>query len=123
MKFYVAGKFGERGAIRELMNKLEANGHTITKDWTVDEEDVAGFPIINVVEDIYGIRIADAYIGVFLNEHNYKGALVEMGVSLGLRKPTYIIGHATDACVFNSHPLVKQFDTIGDFLIWAGAVI
>jgi len=116
MKFYVAGKWEEREAIRRLQNELRNLGHEITKDWTVDEEDAPGYPVINVVEDVRGAKVADAYVGLFVNSHNYRGALVEMGVALGNRKRVYIIGHGIDGCIFAGHPLVTVFDNVNDFL-------
>ncbi len=116
MKFYVAGKFGERLEVRDFCSKLVSKGHEITKDWTSDEESDNGFPVINVVEDTRGVAMADAYIGRFLNPHIYKGALVEMGMAIGLRRNVYIIGHAMDECIFIHHPLVHRFDSEDEFI-------
>ena len=122
MKFYVAGKWEERRLVKFLQAALIELGHEITKDWTVDEEFEPGYPIINVVEDVRGAKTADAYVGIFKNTHNYKGALIEMGVSLGSRIPIYIIGHAIDSCIFTSHPLVRQFDNEEQFIAYIDGV-
>jgi len=114
MKFYIAGKWEERDNIRFIQKQLIRLGHEITKDWTIDEEGEAGFPVINVVEDISGVKTADVFVGLFINNLDYKGALVELGAALAGRKPCYIIGHAMDACIFLQHPLVTQVDTVGE---------
>jgi len=108
MKFYVAGKFEVWERVRGIQNYLISQGYEITKDWTSDKESDNGFPIINVVEDIRGIAMADAYVGVFEEGYIYKGALVELGAAIALRKKVYIIGHAQDSCIFINHPLVTK---------------
>jgi len=118
VKFYIAGKFEERPSVKALQNELIKLGHEITKDWTLDEEDEPGYPVINAVEDVRGVKMAGAYVGLYINSHDYKGALVEMGVALGARIPLYIIGHAVDSCIFINHPLVETFETVGEFLEW-----
>lgn len=116
MKFYVAGKWEEREEIRKLQAELRRLGHLITIDWTWHEVDDPGFPSQYAVEDIIGATSADAYIGVFVNSHSYKGALVEMGAALACGKSVYIIGRAIDSCLFAGHPLVQRFDTELEFL-------
>jgi len=117
MKFYVAGKWEDRFRCKELMIRLRKLGHEITKDWTVDEENAPGYPVINVVEDIRGVTQADFYVGIFIEHYSYKGALIEMGAALALRKPVFIVGAALDSCIFIAHPLVKKFSSIRNLLI------
>lgn len=116
MKIYVAGKWEDREAVRELQKALIDMGHEITVDWTYHEKDDVGYPQTYAQDDVRGVQEAEAYIGLFLRENNYKGALVELGVALGLNKKTYIIGHAIDSCLFVSHKLVTQFNTVEEFL-------
>ena len=116
MDFYVAGKYEEREEIRVLQNTLRELGHEITVDWTWHEVDDPGFPRQYAMEDINGVICGDAYVGRFINEHTYKGALVEMGAALAMGKWVIIIGHAIDTCLFVGHPLVQQFETESEFL-------
>ena len=116
MNFYVAGKFEEKEYIRLLQDELRELGHTITIDWTWHKEEDSGFRSQYAIEDINGASWADAYVGRFISKHDYKGALVEMGAALAMRKSVYIIGHAVDSCLFMGHPLVKQFDNEDEFL-------
>ncbi len=109
MKIFVSGKFEDRLNIRILQNELRKMGHEIVEDWTYHEYSDKGYPREYAIADIQGSQQADIYIGRFVADYNYKGALVEMGVCLGLQKPCYIIGHAMDSCIFINHPLVKQF--------------
>lgn len=123
MKFYVMGKWEEREEIRKLQAELRRLGHIITIDWTWHNEDDPGFPSQYAVEDIIGACSADACVGRFINKHNYKGALIEMGASLASGKRVYIIGHAIDSCLFVGHPLVQKFDTELEFLSFVRQVL
>jgi len=108
MKFYVAGKWEEREQVRQLQDELRRLGHTITVDWTWHEFEDGGYPVQYAQEDVFGAATCDAYVGRFVNPNSYKGALVEMGVALGLGKKVFVIGHAIDTCIFVSHPLVTR---------------
>ncbi len=112
MKIYVAGKFEDQKRVKNIQEQLISRGHEITKDWTEDKEAENGFPVINVVEDMRGIATADAYVGVFVDKFNYKGALVELGAAIALRKKVYVIGHGADSCIFLSHPLVRRCNSV-----------
>ena len=114
--FYIAGKWQEREEVRKLQNELRRLGHLITIDWTWHEVDDPGYPSQYAVEDIIGATSCDAYVGLFLNDVNYKGALVEMGASLAMGKKVFVIGHAIDSCLFSSHYLVSKFDTVNEFI-------
>jgi len=92
MKFYVAGKWQDRKNIRKLMDKIQNLGHAITYDWTIDEENAAGYPVLNTINDTRGVQICDAYVGRFVEENHYRGALVELGIAMGLSKKIYVIG-------------------------------
>ena len=118
MRVYVAGKWEEREAVKKLQQALIKMGHTITVDWTGHEIDDEGYPLTYAQDDVRGVQEADAYVGRFLKENNYKGALVELGVALGLNKQVYIIGHAIDSCLFVHHFLVRIFDTEPEFLAY-----
>jgi len=116
LKFYVAGKWEDREAVRKIQNNLIAKGHQITVDWTKHEISDEGYPKQYSEDDINGVRDCDIYVGRFVDKLNYKGALVEMGAALAMRKPTFIIGRAIDSCVFKHHYLVKHFEDDNDFL-------
>ena len=116
MKVFVSGKFEDGKNVRKLMDKIENLGHTITYDWTKDEENAEGYPIINTINDTRGVQICDTYVGRFIETNNYKGALVEFGIALGLEKRILIIGHAVDSCIFTNHPGVQKLETELEFL-------
>lgn len=123
MKFYVAGKWEDREAVKKLQEALIELGHTITVDWTWHEKADEGYPIQYSIDDIKGVQLADAYVGLFIEDYRYKGALVEMGAALGLHKRVYLIGHAIDTCLFAKHPLVQQFENEYEFLSFVKQVI
>ncbi len=124
MKLYVAGKFQERAQVRVLMDKLETMGHTITFDWTGEEQLTRpDHPVGNVIDDVGGGKSADALVCRFINPLNYRGSLIELGVALGAGKKVFMIGHAVDSCLFPSHPLVQHFETELEFLSYVRQVL
>ena len=118
IKFYVAGKWEERESVRGIQGALRELGHIITVDWTWHEEEEPGFPSQYAVEDIIGASSCDIYVGLFERNHNYKGALVEMGAALSQGKIVCIIGNAIETCLFCHHPFVKAFKDTDSFLRW-----
>ena len=117
VKFYVAGKFEDRARIKGLMKTITALGHEITTDWTTHEIDSEDKLHEYALEDVSGVRDCDYYVGVFIdNSYRYSGALVELGVALGLDKGIVIIGHAIDSCIFIKLPFVGRFETIDEFV-------
>ncbi len=123
MKFYVAGKWEGRDAVKNLQEDLIELGHTITVDWTWHEKADEGYPIQYSIDDIKGVQLADAYVGFFIEDYLSKGALVEMGAALGLEKKVYLIGHAIDSCLFAKHILVQQFENEYEFLSYVGQAL
>jgi len=123
MKFYVAGKFQDRKNVRKLMDKIQDLGHTITYDWTIDEESDDGYPIVNTLRDTWGVQICDTYVGRFIKKNRYRGALVEFGIALGLGKRICFIGHEADGCIFSNHPNVQRFDNEQEFLGYVEKVL
>ena len=116
MRIYISGKWEERELVKQIYRRLEKAGHTITCDWTNHTEEDDGYPTQYAEDDIEGVRTADLFIGLFLTDHSYKGALVELGVALGRPVPVYIIGHAIDSCLFADALGVTKFETIDDCL-------
>ncbi len=115
---YIAGEYEDRERVKATINLLESLGHEITFDWTPYEDDCLpekGEWLAR--HSIESVKRADAYIGLYLDDYKYRGALVEMGTALGFKKPCYLIGDSwVKDCLFMSHPLVRKFDRIVDFL-------
>ncbi len=117
MKVYVAGKWEDRRRCRDIMDRLEDTGHTITCDWTDHEYEDEQYPIQYCQDDVQGVKDADVFLGVFIdNTVHYRGALVEMGIALGLGLPCYIIGNAQDDCIFINHPQIIKVANLRDML-------
>lgn len=120
MKFYCASKYEDRKETRVLMGELIDRGHKITCDWTVHYpkpvEERKWFYSLYAIEDIKGIRECDALVALFINEHHYRGAWIEIGGALALGKPVYIIGHGGDGCLFLYHPNIHKFENTAEFL-------
>lgn len=124
MRIYVAGKYQEREFVRTIYDKLKLMGHSITVDWTnhdvLPEDDIKELLGKFAEEDIAGVTEADLLIAVLVNQHEYKGLWVEMGVALGLEKPVYILGSEGDSCIFANHPLVRKFNKLNELLVALG---
>ena len=114
MKIYVASKFNERLKVRWLMDKLEDMGHEITFDWTTEHYQHKEETREDAKECMNGVLLSDAYVGMFLEDYHYKGALVELGIALTIDIPVYVIGHAMDSCIFTK--LTHKFETETEFL-------
>lgn len=118
MKIYVAGKFEDRESIRALYVILRQHKHTITLDWTnhdhpesdKEQEEWA-------IADIEGVKQCDILIALFLRDYRYRGALIEVGVALGLGKPVIILGRNENSSTLLHHPLITKLDFITD---WEG---
>jgi len=95
MKIYLAGKWGDRKAIRKIMGELEEKGHEITHYWPT-----YGIPEIRTVQnlsdfanqDIEGVRHADIVVVLMTDPaYAYRGSFTEVGAALGMDKPLFIV--------------------------------
>jgi nucleoside 2-deoxyribosyltransferase len=105
MNLYVAAAWLERAEARKVMGQLIASGHRITYDWTRADQ----FNILQAAKDKQAVLDADAL--VFLAEKEYSstgGALVEMGMAIGLGKPVFIIGPGINKNIFTLLPQVHR---------------
>ena len=116
MKFYVAGKFQDRENVRKLMDKIEAYGHTISTDWTDHINNSGKAKSEYAIYDLNGVKDCEVFVGRFVDDFNYSGARVEFGIALGLGKVICIIGRAIDSCIFMNHPVIRKFESEGQFV-------
>jgi nucleoside 2-deoxyribosyltransferase len=112
MKVYVATKWEEKGRAREVMDQLEAAGHSITYDWTTSEQ----FSSEQARLDLYGVMTADALVFLAEQDLNYRGAYVELGVALATGIPVIVVGRAIDRCLFVTLPTVRRVHSVDDVL-------
>lgn len=105
MRIYVATKFEERERAREVMFALVAAGHSITYDWTTNEE----FSVAQAARDRQGVMDADALVFIAEKDLAYRGAWVEFGIAVARNIPIYILGAFYLQCIFwrlaNVHPV------------------
>ena len=115
MKAYVATKYEFKDRAREVMLELSRAGHTISYDWTVNEQ----ISPVQAMADLRGVYDADFLVVIFEKDAAYKGSFVELGAALALGKPVYALGHAMDlyqreagwgGCLFLAHPNVHRED-------------
>lgn len=119
MKLYLAANFRQRDYARQVMDRLEAAGHTITHDWTgeaappSDPTDLATFRRNVAIADHYGVRNAEAL--VLLDGEGLKGAYVEMGFAIERGIPVLVVGcHYRQ--IFYEMPGVFLLDDIDEAL-------
>jgi hypothetical protein len=102
VKVYVAGSSGERTLVSSFMRRLEAAGHTITKDWTeaVEAKALAGRVdsdlsdeerAMHAQADLDGIDAADV-VWLLAPASGSTGAWVELGYAFGLLTCTVVSG-------------------------------
>ena len=108
LKVYVLGKFEDVGRIRRVQAELIDAGHTISHDWTLNEQGPKSLARKRQesIEDVEGVRASDLLVGVFIEDLPYRGAFGEFGMAIISGKPVIVIGHYADRFVFRYHPLV-----------------
>ena len=109
MKIYVAGKWEDRARVSEIMRILRSIGYEITCDWTDHKYSDDAYPEQYCMDDLQGVKDADLYLGIFIESYDYRGALVEMGIALGVGIPVWLFGDKADSCIFSHHPSVRKF--------------
>jgi len=115
MKFYIATHFHNREGHAQAKQALEALGHELTFDWTVQmgRFDNPSVLISIAVYEIEAVKEAD-YVVVILPGR--LGTHVELGAALALDKPVIlVVGHPENLkdesgfpFPFYSHPLICQ---------------
>lgn len=126
VKVYVAGKWGDRHIIADVICQLEEKGIEITHNWTTsevfdDDKKTEEYAVLYSELDIDGVRRADVMIAIITDpDYAYRGTCTELGAALGLRKPVYVIdpydnsGFASN--IFSKHRLVKKVDHISELI-------
>ncbi len=114
MKLYIAGKWEDRARVSEIMRILRGIGFEITCDWTDYKYSDEAYPQQYCMDDLEGVKKADLYLGIFVADYHYRGALVEMGIALGIGIPVWLFGEKQDDCIFSHHPSVRKFKTWGE---------
>lgn len=108
---YVAGKWEDRKRAKVCMQKAEGCGLKVVLDWTNHEEN--GEEALRKWSqlEVEAIRKCSTAIFLFDWQAHYRGALVELGVALALKKRVVIVGCEADACAFCFHPSVERVTT------------
>src|SRR5688572_24206659 len=121
VKIYVATSFKCQKEFHEFREKLEANGHTISHDWTkedaskVPEDERPAYLDRCARADLKGVYDAD--VVVLLAKPKMAGAFVELGYALGVGKPILVVGakdKGNQDCIFyhlNVPVQLALFDT------------
>lgn len=121
LKLYIAGKWGDRAHIADVMQLFIGNKYQITHDWTaVEEEDKKSVENLQAFaeSDIEGVCSADCLIIIITDKnYEYRGTCTEMGAALALNKKVFVVGSSGSKFatnIFINHVLVKCVDTVND---------
>lgn len=123
MNIYVAGKFEETDAVRNIQATLRQAGHTITHDWTGENpenrtgKELADFLKECARKDLVGVINADVL--VLLNHDRAFGAMTEFGIALANRIPVLILrSEIRDNIFYNLGPdyRVHKFSSLEDLM-------
>ncbi|GAG39012.1 unnamed protein product, partial [marine sediment metagenome] len=107
MKYYVAAHQKDKATARKVQKMLIAGGHEITADWTeLAEEGDNEFLRDVVLECEEGVRGCDYLVLLMWKNFPYRGAWVELGIAIALKKQIFLIGEYGLKCDFAHHPLV-----------------
>lgn len=86
MKIYVAGSFGDRNQILQIMKNIEAKGHIVTHYWPLyevekrEKSDMA-------YHDIKGVEECDLLIAIMDKpDYPYRGSYTEIGAAIAYKK-------------------------------------
>lgn len=116
MNVYIATRFTHKEEFKKLQKLLEANGHAITHDWTVDDltgvpaDEIELYKMRNAGHCIQGVLFADAL--VLIAKPNMAGAFVEMGMAMMRGIPIIVVGadqEGNQPCIFYSLPDCSVF--------------
>ena len=116
MKLYIAGKWEDRSRVSDIIRILRGIGFEITCDWTDHKYSDEAYPQQYCMDDLEGVKNADLYLGIFVADYHYRGALVEMGIALGVGIPVWLFGDKQDDCIFSHHPSVRKFKAWGELV-------
>ena len=115
MKFFVSGKIGVEGNVKEVMKALRNVGHEITFDWTTIDHLSPYDKNVDAsrnaaIKERQGIADADVFI--ILPHERGVGMYVELGIAIGFGIPIRVITNVESRTMFFHHPLVKRVDSL-----------
>ncbi len=121
-RIYVAGKWSEKDAARNVMARVRAAGHSITEDWTQHAEGVktSGQLANDATHDLAGIKASDALLVLLTDaSYPYRGTFWEMGFAIGCEKRVIVVANPDPNAAFRKvaffHlPEVEVFATVDE---------
>ena len=119
MKFFVSGKVGVEGGVREAIKALKDAGHEITFDWTTIDhlrpyDKNAEASREAAIRESRGVEDADMLI--ILPHDRGVGMYVELGIAIGSGIPIRVVTGVESRTMFFHHPLVKKVDSLEEIL-------
>ncbi len=129
MRMYVASRFRNYRAVREAIDVLMANGHSITFDWTRTKEfdkqgDLAIDPEVDLTPhekvtyafaDKRGCEEADAIL--LLWDEDMGGAYIEVGMGIANGAQIYVVG-CERFTIFWALPNVHMFKSMVQLMMY-----
>lgn len=122
MKVYIASAFGNKAEVQSLRDKLVAAGHTITRDWTLEEvptkpmtpAERTAFDYECGMFDYQAVMDADAL--VLVQHPDSKNAQVELGIALGSGAMVAILHDERKPLIFSG--LCVRRNTEDEIVTW-----
>lgn len=122
VKAYLATAFKNKAQFHELKSLLEAAGHTVTHDWTtedetkVPEEQKPIYLMKCAMADVLGVCSADVLI--LIAKPNMAGALVEFGIAIASSIPVLVLDgfkEGNQKCIFYHFPQCGKFQHVQSY--------
>jgi len=132
MRLYVSGAWAHRHAVRRLVAKLEAAGHTITYDWTRagvpgvpqprTDAAITGIKLRRIAAaSLAGIQAADAFVALMDHPtYPYRGTLSELGVAFGAGVPVFILTKGVHLTPEATYTRVALWHLVGSTIVTKG---
>lgn len=127
LKFYIAGSFGKREEMRELMAEVERRGHAISADWTTHlpikpYEENLELAAEYAEEDLEGAKKCNIF--VLIPEKTGGGTqFSELGAAIASKsvQRVFVVGPHNNRSMAFFHPKVERVDSIEEVFKRAGA--
>ena len=123
MNIYVACSLHQRQKALATALKLSMNGHTVTSEWLLCEDD--GWSDVNRREtfaihwastNTANLQASDVVLFLEAGDSSSGGTHVELGMALGLQKIVVVAEDLPN--VFYYHPAVHYFSSVDEALVF-----
>lgn len=112
MKIYIAASYTRIQEAHSLGKQLEVIGHIVVSQWHKTIQAPDHHSGTRAMLDLEGIETCDLFVEFICDSGSKGGRHCELGVALGLRKHTILIGAEKDECIFTNLPFLRKVDDV-----------